>query len=336
MKKRCALLALIFTITWVFPFTVPPSQAQTKKPIVVMLDWAFGGKHSPFFIAIEKGSYRKKGISLKLERGYGGGKSILAVDQGLAKFCMEDTIMTVMARSKGSTIKLIGMLAERSPAGFASLKEKPLTKPKDLEGTKLAMTAFTTQRQLIPVFARINRLALDKIKVITMDGGVHIPALVRGDVDVVATWKGANLPPFRLAARKQGKELVFLGMSDWGLDIYSLGLMASEQTIRETPDLVRNFLEATYRGVEHAVKNPKEAVDALLKRHPEVSPAIARGQWDESVELLRSKPRQMTGFGWIDRKKMQFTIDTIVSAFNVKKVPTPEEVYTNAFLPQKR
>lgn len=87
--------------------------------------------------------------------------------------------------------------------------------------------------------------------------------------------------------------------------------------------------------MDYSLKNPKEAVAALVKRHPEVSAEVAEGQWAETVELLESEATRTKGYGWIDRKKMQFTIDTVVPAFELKRVPTPEELYTNDFLSRK-
>jgi hypothetical protein len=53
--------------------------------------------------------------------------------------------------------------------------------------------------------------------------------------------------------------------------------------------------------------------------------------------LLRSESEKVRtkGYGWIDKKEMQFTIDTVASAYELTRVPAAEEMYTNEFLPRK-
>ncbi|MES4792466.1 MAG: hypothetical protein C4321_05305, partial [Chloroflexota bacterium] len=45
--------------------------------------------------------------------------------------------------------------------------------------------------------------------------------------------------------------------------------MTSERLIKEKPEVVRKFMEATARGYEVAMKDPQAAADAIMKGAPE-------------------------------------------------------------------
>ncbi|HJU60961.1 MAG TPA: hypothetical protein VJ864_02865, partial [Candidatus Binatia bacterium] len=74
LKKRCPLglpamiaLAVIVLIS----FTYAGSDAAESKTGTIRLDFIIGGKHAPWFVALEKGFYAKRGLTATIQAGSG-------------------------------------------------------------------------------------------------------------------------------------------------------------------------------------------------------------------------------------------------------------------------
>jgi molecular chaperone GrpE (heat shock protein) len=67
--------------------------------------------------------------------------------------------------------------------------------------------------------------------------------------------------------------------ADFGLDMYSMSIMASEKTMAEKSKTLRAFLEAAYMGWRDVMADPKEALTIFKKRVPEIDVAIIEAEF---------------------------------------------------------
>ena len=63
-----------------------------------------------------------------------------------------------------------------------------------------------------------------------------------------------------------------------GLNDDGTGIIATKETIKSNPDLVRRFVAATIKGLKSAIADPAEAGAIMHKLRPEVSTDVARGR----------------------------------------------------------
>ena len=68
--------------------------------------------------------------------------------------------------------------------------------------------------------------------------------------------------PVQLAA--QGYEIDVIPVADY-VQLASNGIITNEKTIRENPELVRAFVQATLRGITDTIANPDEAYEISKK-----------------------------------------------------------------------
>jgi NitT/TauT family transport system substrate-binding protein len=308
---------------------------QTRKPdhVKFMMDWAIGGKYSPYFVASEKGWYRDEGIDIEIMRGYG--PSGAAVDQGKATFGLAAVANAALVRSKGGDVKIIGMILNDQITGFASLAETGIKTPKDMEGRTVATTVKSSAVLMLPIFAKVNGIDLNKIKIVYLDGSVLVPALLKKEVELSSLFKTALWEVLVSIARKKGIKVSLLAFSDWGLDMYDTSIVAKEKLLKENPDLVKRFLRATYKGLNYSIAHSDEAIGILKKYHPEVNEEIGGMQLDTCLELLQSKEAKEKGLGWISEEKMRRTLSLTSKAYKMQFKFRSEDLYTNKFLPGK-
>jgi NitT/TauT family transport system substrate-binding protein len=207
-----------------------------------------------------------------------------------------------------------------------------IEKPKDLEGRTIGGSAKGATEVLFPAVARANGMDPNKVRWTLMSPPAKIPSLLAGKVDAIVTFHN-SYPSIVEGARKLGKEVVALLYADWGVDIYTGGLIAREEDLQKNQDLVRRFLKATYEGTAWAIDDPEGAVQLFMKRNPTLNAEIVRAEWKITVDHLLTPLAQKYGLGYIDREKMVRTIDIVAKGMEVKAVPA-EDVYTGAFLPK--
>jgi NitT/TauT family transport system substrate-binding protein len=58
------------------------SAASADTAVRVRLDWAAFGLHAPFFVAVDKGWFKEKGLDVTVDDGNGSSKTITLVGAG--------------------------------------------------------------------------------------------------------------------------------------------------------------------------------------------------------------------------------------------------------------
>src|SRR5690606_2185422 len=136
------------------------------------------------------------------------------------------------------------------------------------------------------------------------------PTLVSRKVDAIVALMTEE-PAIRSAAEKAGVEVDRFVYSDFGVDYYSIGVIASDDMLANKPDLVKRVVDATMRGYAWAIKNPEAAADAYSKRFPESSRDLTLAQWKVTMDYLVTDHARKNGLGSIDRAKMERTLELI-------------------------
>jgi NitT/TauT family transport system substrate-binding protein len=296
--------------------------AHAAEKVSVVMDAGFNGRHAYYFVAIEKGYYEAAGLDVQVVRGQGSADAIKQVAAGNAQFGFADAGSIVLARGNDQIpVKLVAIVYARAPHAIYALKESGISKPKDLEGRKIANPAGGAIPKMFPAYAKAAGIDAGKVTWVVAPSESLPSLLTLGRVDAVGQFTVGE-PLLRKQAAP--KELVQLTYADAGLDFYSNGLIAADGTIQKKPELVRRFVDATLHGLKDAIADPQEAARILNKHHREVEVGIAAGE----VEMVRSLavvPHM--ALGAIEPNRVRRTIELVSSAFDLRRPVAPEEVF---------
>jgi NitT/TauT family transport system substrate-binding protein len=114
----------------------------------------------------------------------------------------------------------------------------------------------------------------------------------------------------------------------YGLDLYSVSIIARNETIAKQPDLIRKFLQATYEGWRDTIKNPEEALAVFKKHVPELDTDLVRRQLGLTLKLVESPAYHQHGIGWIDPDRMCTTVSLVNDYMGLPRKLDCNEVYT--------
>jgi NitT/TauT family transport system substrate-binding protein len=303
--------------------------------VTLALDWIVNGTHAGYFVAQDKGYYTGNNLAVTIVRGYGSGDTIKRLASGRATFAVADMGALAGARANEDVpVKAIATIYGKAALGMLYLKESGIKGPKDLEGRTLGRSAAGATVLMLPGFLKANAVDRQKLTEVVIDATAFLPMLLSRKVDAV-TEQSIHLPRFQKAADKQGLHVEAMRFADFGLVAYGNMLMTTDGLIKDKPDLVRRFTQATLRGLAYAFENPQEAAAILQKLHREVDPEFSKEELLSTRELAMTEEAKAGGIGAISREKMTSTRDIVTAALSLKRVVPVDDLYTVQFLPAR-
>jgi NitT/TauT family transport system substrate-binding protein len=311
--------ALAFTA-----FSLPASAAE--KVTYLMPAPTFLPAFGPWMIAQGKGYYAAEDLDVTFESGRGGVDAAKNVGVGNAQVggAIGDTPLIV--RANGIPVKAVAQLGGGSLTQIVVPENSPIKTPADLKGKTISVMAYqdTTFYALLGTLAKVG---LSKNDVNAQAAG---PAnvwklLVAGQVDAMA-----GVPDWTGDVLESGMKIRIMNTGDYFQSMAQV-IIASDQMIKERPELIRKLVRATLKGWEDIVKDPKAASVAYVKAVPQYKGKEAAMQrvfemYNKYVYINQPKP------GVIDSKRMAALQDFYISQGIVdKKIPV-DELYTNQFV----
>ena len=325
------MFAIGLTAGGVIGFLLAPKPPPPLEKVTFQLDWIPLGRHTAYYVALEKGFYTEVGLDVAVTRGSGSGDAIRIVGAGEADIGFADLGTLIEARSESVPVKMVAVIYGEAPHAVFTLKGRGIESPKDLEGQTLGGPPGESNRILFPAFANLVGIDLSRVGLVDVEAGAKIPLMLAGTTD--ATWEYIMAVPN--IPKEQQANLVTFRYSDYGLTIYSNGIVVSDDVIKNRPDFVRKFVQATIKGWDFVMNNRDESASIMVKFFPHLSMDVVRGEIDIVADkLLLTEEAKQFGLGWMTKEKVESSIKIIAESFNFSPFPA-ENVYTTEFLGRK-
>jgi NitT/TauT family transport system substrate-binding protein len=210
-----------------------------------------------------------------------------------------------------------------------------VTTLKDLEGLTLTTAPGSFVPKIIEAFMATKGLDPKKLKYDYASPSVQIPMLMTGKAAAINFFI-LTMPGISRAAKGKGKTAKALFFGDFGLDIYSNGIGAKQEFIKNNPTTVRKFVKASLKGWQHTFANPADAA----KRQKKYSKGLNEQITIEEIAILRklaiTPETKKHGLGWFSKKKISKLRDFMVNNTKIdkSKAPRAEDLYDLSFLPK--
>ena len=314
------------TVSTILAASFAASSARATE-VNFITDFGFNGRHAYYYVALDKGYYKAEGLDVTILRGQGSIDAVKKVASGAAMIGFADAGALVLARSNDNIpVKLLAIIYAGPPHAIFALADSGIKGPKDLEGKTIADSAFSAIPLIFKAYAVATGVDAQKVKWISADSAALPGLLATGRVDAIGQFTvGEPL----LAAAVKPKSLIRLAYKDAGLDYYANGIIATEATIKDNPDVLKAFIRATFKGMRDAFANPTEAGEIMNKYHKEISPEVGKGE-TELVKELASVPGQKMGV--IDESRIQRTIDIMAKSYPMKQAVQPQDMFVPGFV----
>ncbi len=296
------------TITYLFP--APP------------LLPAFG----PIRLAQGKGYFQQAGLTVNFATGRGGVDVAKQVGAGNVPLGGIVADAPIVVRQNGVPVKIVCLFGGKGFMQLVVRADSGIEKPADLKGKTITVMSF----QDTTFYALLGLLAS--------------AGLTKDDVDIQSA---GPVGVWQMVAT--GKSVGMAGVPDWIPPVEAAGvaikviptdeffphmaqaIAASDQIIKDKPDMVRAFVKAALHGMKDIMDDPNTAAADFVKFVPEWT-----GKEDQVKEAFAYYDKLIypgqKELGAVDPERMAKLQDFYLKAGIIEKKSPVDDLFTNQFV----
>jgi len=302
--------------------------------VTVRTAFRFNAYDMPFSVGIAKGFYEDAGLNVTLAQGEGSSSTIQTVASGADDFGGADASAGVLAISNEDVpIKYLSVLLQKTPQGFIHTPGADWSDPESLRDMILVSSAGSAELTVLPAILQQYDMTMDDIgEVRLVDFQSRIPVFLEtGDEGVIIGFATGDL----IRARSQNPDLLYDSWANYGVQVFSIGIITNTSMIENNPDIVRAFVEGTTRGYQYALDNPEEAVSLSVEMVEDVDEELLREGLKVIIEGEEYQTDRSAGMvvGTTDDADWVSMLELYESLGSIETVKPTSEYYTNEFVP---
>jgi NitT/TauT family transport system substrate-binding protein len=274
-----ALMRKCWVIFWTLLWTGGASLALAAEvaplqKVNFIPQWQPQAQFAGYYVALDKGFYRKHGIEVTILRGGPDMEPSRLLVEGRADFGTMFLSTAVQKRSQGTDLVNIGQLVHCSSLMLVAKKSSGIHLPQDIDGKRVGLWGPEFQVQARAFFNKY------RLQVTIVPQAATVNLFLRGGVDVAsAMWY--NEYHAILNAGVDADELSTFFFFDHGMNFPEDGIYCMASTLEKDPGLCSRFFRASLEGWQYAFDHDQEALDIVMKYVDEAQVATDRAhqQW---------------------------------------------------------
>jgi len=276
--SRCSLLAAPLALALLA--STPLAAADNPKEI--RIDWA---TYNPVSMVLKEKQllekeFSKDGISIVWVQTLGSNKALEFLNAGSIDLGSTAGAAALVGKINGNPIKSIYVYSRPEWTALVTRKDTPIAKIADLKGKRVAVTRGTDPHIFLVRALQSVGLTEKDIAPVLLQHPDGKTALIRGDVDA---WAGLD-PMMAQAEVEDGARLFYRNKdaNTWGI------LNASEQFLKDHPDIVRRVLAVYEEARKYSLANYNEEKRVFIAA-TKLPEAVVDKQLKERTELTHNK-----------------------------------------------
>ncbi len=196
-------------------------------------------------MALEKGYFRKQGLEVELESFSSGKATLDALIKEKVDLATSSETPFMRAVLNGDKIYALGtMITGEEHLAVVGRKDRGISSPKDLKGKTIGVTIGSNGEYFLDTVLLLNGVSRDQVKTVHVKPKQMFDALIKGEVDAIATWN----PQMTKARRALG---------DQAASFYAEGLYSPSFLIATTQAYANANPEIIQRVVQSLVNASK-------------------------------------------------------------------------------
>ena len=325
--------ALTLALTLIAACVPAARQQATPAPLQdVRIGMAFvpNVQFAPFYVADDRGYFAAEGI--KPDFDYGFEQDVVALTaQDQLIFTNAGGPTAIIARSHGVPVQYFIKEYQTLPIAVFGLADKGITSMQDLRGKSVGQPMPSGETFIgFEVMLRKSGLSDSDVQVTTV-GFTQVESVLSNKVDAAVGYS-VNEP---LQLKAQGRETFEIDLKDVAPEVAGDGIIASEKTLQEKPELARGFARAFLHGLADTVADPEAAFQTTLKYVPDAAkdPTVKQAQHDILMKVVNDYWKTSGKLGQSDVGLWQQTQSVLKDAGLLDAETDMSKAVTNAFLP---
>lgn len=281
---------------------------------------------APWILADHQGYFKEEGLEVNFVSGKGGVDVAKQVGAGNAPIggAIGDT--SIIVRANGVPVKSVALMGAGGLVLIASHEDAPIDEPAQLKDKTITVIAYsdTGYYSLLGTMQKAG-LTRDDAEIQAAGPAGVWQMFASGKADVMA-----GVPDWVATVRHNGGKVHLMDPAK-GFNSMAQAMIASDDTIKNNPELIQRIVRATLKGMTFIMKDPEGALKAYLEAIPahkgrEAEMREVFSLYNKYVYANQAVPGQM------DPKRLADVQDFYVSQGIVGKATPIDELYTNQFI----
>jgi len=237
---------------------------------------------APVFIADQKGFFKEEGLDVQVRPFSSGAEATEGFRSGSADLLVASDVPLIYLLAGGDTVVVAQFSANQDM--LVIVGPKGATNPADLKGKKVGLVTKSASEYLLNNYLKRGGLTVNDVERVHLAPFDQVPAIARGDVQALSSWKPFDLKIAQVAGDKQ-QVLANNGQEKYVL--YS-GILARRDFASKNPAELEKLLRAIGKAskwlAENSLAASGDALASYLKTDSkDVQHVIANNSWDMTV-----------------------------------------------------
>jgi NitT/TauT family transport system substrate-binding protein len=247
-----------------------PAAAAPKVPVKVtfVTDWKAQAEHGGFYQALATGLYAKKGLKVTIKQGGPSVNTPQLIAAGAVDFAMgSNHFQPLNLAAAGADAVAVAAIFQKDPQVLITHPREDVNSLADMKGKPVMISDATISTWWIWAKARYG-FQDSQIRKYSFNLAPFL-------VDPNAIQQGyVSSEPFTIETQGKIKPKVFL-LADYGYPGYANFILARGKLVRERPQIVQAFVEASIDGwASYLGADPKPANDLIKRDNPDMTDAV--------------------------------------------------------------
>lgn len=325
------LLFVFLRLLYFESFSYHPSvvgRLLGQETASIRLKWVHNPQFAGIYSALHNNFYRDRDLNVKLlERDFSKDPISEEVASGKVDFGITNFYDLVNAVEKGKPIIAIASIYQHTPTVLISLKEANIMKPEDLAGKKIGVTSNESGAHFLYDYI-FNRYNIPPESVTFVEVGPNqTEALIEGRIDVLGGYRTNET--YILISKGIASRMML--PENQGMDVYDDIIITSTDTVKNNPEKVRKFIQATIDGWEWTFQNNEEALQILS----EYTKSPYDDMWRNRYIMTTSQPLiqgENRIIGKMSKERVEDILEKLEHYTGISKNIDPSKFFTNEFL----
>lgn len=237
--------------------SIGSSSIQAAENIRLQLKWQHVFQFAGYYAAKELGYYREAGLNVEIFETQPGTDTTRMVLEGKAEYGVGNSDLLLL-RDAGEPLVVLAVILQHSPFTLLTQQRSPTQNIHDLVDKHLMLTP---QADEIVAYLNQEGMPLKNFKRVQYD--YNIQDFVSGKVEALSAYTTDE--PYLL--QKLGIKFYSYSPRSAGIDFYGDNLFTTENELKQHPERVRNFRDASLRGWRYAMDHQDEIIDLILAKY---------------------------------------------------------------------
>ena len=230
--------------------------SAANEKVVVQLSWHHQFQFAGYYAAIAKGFYQNKGIDVELKAIQQGMSAVNEVIENRAQFSQSGAGL-ILDLAEGKEVAVIATTFQNSPIIFLTTDQSNINNVQEIKNKRVMLSPGY---QSIELLVLLQKFGLTN-KVDKLLSSFDISDLVNGNTDTFNAYLSNE--PYLLEL--MGITPIIIDPKDYDIHFYGDLIFTTQQYIKEKPEVVAAFREATLEGWKYAINHPEEIIDLIIK-----------------------------------------------------------------------